>query len=323
MVKYLEPIKIEVRQFEPLEGILMDIFRREIYWPLIEDAGFKKDDVLRNVNADEDDLIAAIKSGRIVFWRGQFKGKFNARISKAIRDIGGELDPKTGTFKLPFYKVTRKLADAITASEDRFNRTLQKISTRLNEIDPAKLAGNFRIEKYFDKAIWQTDNDINKTLQGITVQPKLTPSQIDHISTEYTTNLQKYIQNFTEKEIVNLREKVIKSTLEGSRFEGLMKGIRQSYGVSENKARFLARQETNLMMQELKKVRYVDAGSPGYDWACVAGSPNHPVRPDHLRLKGTFQKWDSPPVTNLKTGARNHPGCDYGCRCFAKVVVIF
>lgn len=322
MIKFLEPIKIEVRQFEPLEGILLDIFKKEIYWPLLEDVE-APDDVLRLRNDDDEELIKAIRSGRITFWHGEFKGSFNAKISKALRAIGGELDPKKGVFKVPVYRIKSRLVEEIRASEDRFNRALQKISTRFNELDPAKIAGNFKIEKYFDKAIWKTDGDIQKTLKGITVQPRLTDSQRATIATDYTKNMQKYIQDFTEKEIIRLREGVIKSTLEGKRYEGIISTIKKSYGVSENKARFLARQETNLMMQKLKEVRYVDAGSPGYDWACVAGSPDHPVRPGHLILKNTYQLWSKPPITDHKTGARNHPGCDYNCRCFAKVVVIF
>lgn len=322
MVKYLEPIKIEVRQFEPLEDILLNLFKKEIYYPLLKDME-AKEDILKNKNSDDDVLIEAIQSGKITFWHGEFRGKFNAKISKAIRAIGGVLDAKKGVFKVPLLRVPAPVTHAITASEDRFSRVLQKISTRLNEIDAGSIAGAFKIEDYFDRAIFRVDNDIQKTLQNITVTPKLTDSQRAIIAKDYTTNMQRYIQDFTEKEIVRLREKVIKSTLAGNRYEGLMGAIQRSYGVTESKARFLARQETNLMMQTMKQARYVDAGSEGYDWACVAGSPNHPVRPDHLRLKGTYHKWDAPPVTNIKTGARNHPGCDFGCRCFPKVVIIF
>ena len=55
--------------------------------------------------------------------------------------------------------------------------------------------------------------------------------------------------------------------------------IQKSYGVTANKAKFLARQETKLLTTTLKEVRYVDAGVTKYKWKSVTGTAAHPVRP--------------------------------------------
>lgn len=315
----LTPIKISPKDFDDLEEILMGIFKREIYLPLLSDAG-AKENVLRN---SMDDLLEAFRTGQIWFWQGEVGGKFNAQVSRELIKLGAGFDAAKGRFKIRLADLPADIRIAIAAGEMKFDKALAKINQRLNQLSPDEIAGKFRMENFFDKRLFNLDKDIQKTLKNITVTPQLTDSQRARIAEGYTDNLERYIKNFTEEEIANLRNRIQKSTMQGVRYEGLIGSIKKSYGVSENKAHFLARQETNLMMQEFKKVRYQDAGSEGYFWGCVAGSPNHPVRPDHLRLKGQYILWSDPPVTNLKTGARNHAGCDFGCRCFPKVVIKF
>ena len=187
---------------------------------------------------------------------------------------------------------------------------------------PANFADNFKIEKFFDTQIFKTDVKINKTLEGITVAPKLTKDERNTIAKAYTKNLDKYIKDFSEKEIVELRSKIEKNVLEGGRYESMVDIIEKSYGVSKRKAKFLARQETGLMMSEFKKVRYLDAGVKEYIWTCAAGSPKHPVRPMHKALDGKKFSWNNPPITDEK-GNRNNPGEDFNCRCYAIPVVKF
>jgi uncharacterized protein with gpF-like domain len=38
-------------------------------------------------------------------------------------------------------------------------------------------------------------------------------------------------------------------------------------------------------------------------------------------LNGMKFSWTEPPITNKQTGARNNPGCDFGCRCLALPVI--
>lgn len=315
----ITPIKINQKDFELLEKYILEIFQNEIYLPLLADLGVGKK-VLQN---SFDDLLNAFRTGRLSFWQGEVQGKLNASLSKELIRIGAVFDKKKGLFKITLKELPPDIRMAVAAGEMKFEKAMAKINQRLNNLSPSEIAGQFKMENFFDKSLFNLNKDIEKTLENITVIPKLTDSQRARIAEGYTNDLQRYIKNFTEEEIGRLRVKVQKSTMQGIRYEGLIKTIKQSYGVSENKARFLARQETNLMMQEFKKVRYQDAGSEGYIWACVAGSPNHPVRKDHKRLEGRFILWSDPPVTNLKTGAKNHAGCDYNCRCFPKVVIKF
>ena len=102
--------------------------------------------------------------------------------------------------------------------------------------------------------------------------------------------------------------------MRGSRAENMVKTIISEYGVSRRKAKFLARQETALLMSKYQEERFKDVGVTKYRWSAAMDAR---TRPDHKLLDGKIISWDSPPITNRKTGARNHAGADYNCRCVA------
>lgn len=323
----LRPIVEHPRDFDQLEKIILGVFRKEIYLPLMDELS-REPKVLTNAYDPirENELIRAIKSGRIIFYRGEFKGKLNAKISKLLQDYGAKWDKYTKTYKLSSADLAPELTNAIRLGDYYFERKIDKIDQKLASILPEQLTAAANIKKFFDFTLWKTDGKIQKQLKAITISPKLTAEQADAISVGYTLDIEKYIQDFSIKEIVELREKIKKNVLAGTRYEGLIAEIQQSYGVSQRKATFLARQETSLMMQEFKKTRYVDAGSKSYYWRCfqnVEVTPSHVVRKGHWRLRNTKQYWDKPPVTNQKTGATNHPGCDYNCFCRAEPIITF
>jgi SPP1 gp7 family putative phage head morphogenesis protein len=99
--------------------------------------------------------------------------------------------------------------------------------------------------------------------------------------------------------------------------------IRESFGVTEKKAKFLARQETGLLMAKFKESRYTESGIHQYKWRCSAGSAKHPVRPSHKVLDGRVFRWDTPPITTApdEPQRRNNPGEDFNCRCVAIPIV--
>ena len=163
------------------------------------------------------------------------------------------------------------------------------------------------------------------SIKNITVGPQLTKEQAARIADEWQTNMKLWVKDFTEKEILKLRKDVKSSVFTGNRYESMVSKIQKSYGVSANKAKFLARQETSLLMTKFKETRYKDVGVNEYEWRCVAGSKNHPVRPAHKKLEGLRFSWDNPPITTApgEPVRRNNPGQDYNCRCFAKPIVRF
>ncbi len=316
----LPSIKETPEDFERLEKQIRELFKREIYLPLIKALDAPREEVI--INAPADDLVRAISSGRLRFYRGQFKGRLSATLSKELKRLGAEWDRTQGTWKIPQSKLPRDVQTAIGASEERMKRSERRVLARLAQISPEQLAEKLDAAKFFDTALWKTDKKITKQVERITVSPKLTAEARAKIAEEYTQNLRLYIQKWSKEEIVELRGRIEKAATSGNRYESMVLTIQKSYGVSQRKAKFLARQETGILMAKFKETRYRDAGSEEYTWRCVHGSPLHPVRPFHKKLDGTRQKWSSPPIID-KNGNRKHPGEDYGCRCSARPILKF
>jgi SPP1 gp7 family putative phage head morphogenesis protein len=317
----LKPIPICISEFDGIEERIKRAFLEQLYWPLMRELTLPS----KQLQNASDSLLRAIQTGRVLFSRGVFSGRFTASISKQLKSIGATWDRKTETWRLPLAEVPHDLRSAIATSEARFQEKLAAVDRKLSAFDPTSIASNLRMADLLDRALWRVDGDVAATLKGISVSPELTPAQAKKISEEWGENLKLYIRDFAAEEIVKLRKDVQKSVLAGNRFDALVSTIRKSYGATESKAKFLARQETNLLITKYKELRYRDAGVDEYRWQCVAGSPKHPVRPAHKKLAGKIFRWQAPPITSESNEPerRNNPGQDFNCRCVAVPVVRF
>ncbi len=322
----LEPVKDSPDEWIPLQKEILRLLREEIYFPLLKELESPK----KTIQNSTDDIISAIKSGRIKYNRGEFKGRFGSKVSKELRKLGAKWDRKQGSWKIPQSSLPYEIISAVNVSDSKFNHAINKINKFLKDVLPEQIAGKLKIEKILDTTLLRTDKKIKDTTKQITVSPTLTPERRAKIAELYTENLERYIKDFTEKETLKLREDIKKHVVQGGRYEDVVKTIQKSYGVSENKAKFLARQETKLMTTALKQERYLDAGVKKYKWTCVkmphdkTPGEHKPgfVRYDHGKLDGTIQEWNNPPITDEK-GNRNNPGEDYNCRCYAIPIVEF
>ncbi len=106
----------------------------------------------------------------------------------------------------------------------------------------------------------------------------------------------------------------------GKSATGIMKEIQDKYNVEKNHARLLARDQTGKLNAKITEAQQRDAGIEEYIWDDCGDSR---VRDSHMELNGQRFRWDNPPVVDIKTGRRCHPGEDYQCRCRAKPVFKF
>ena len=316
-LKILKDVKPSRALIDKLENEIVEFFRYEFYLPLIKEL-FPKDTLENASNI----FIKSIATNKIIFNQGKFYGKFSAAISKELIKMGAKFNRKTGTFDITLDKIPVDVRGTISIAESRLIQKINRIDDRLSKILPEEIADKLKIENVFDATLYKMNKDIEATLKGISVQPDLTDEGRALISKEYTNTVKLKIKDWTQAEIVKLRQNVQDSTFSGNRYEYIQKSIEESYGVSQSKAKFLARQETNLLLSKFKQARYKSADVNKYKWVCVAGSLNHPVRRMHKDLDGTIHSWDDPPIVDEK-GNRKHPGEDWGCRCAARPVVGF
>lgn len=316
----LPAIVEKAEDFEPLEKEIIRAFRKVLYHPILALLD-RKPSQLRN--AKPDALREALESGRITFYRGAFRGSFSAQISKRLRELGATWDKGTSSYRLEASQLPQEIRQAVMASQAEFERVTERIDRALRQNLPAEIAGKVDSQPLFDKALWKIDRKVDNTLEAIALLPKLTPERRSKIADEWRDNLDLWIKDFAAEEIPRLRDQIQKHVLSGGRYEDIVGTLRESFGVTERKARFLARQETGLLMAKFKETRYTEAGVDEYQWQCVAGSPAHPVRPSHKILDGKIFRWDDPPITTApdEPVRRCNPGEDFNCRCGARPVV--
>jgi SPP1 gp7 family putative phage head morphogenesis protein len=317
----LKPIPEMPGEHESVEKEVLALFRRELYIPILRITGIKSG-LIKN---SREDLIDAIAKGRIFFDRGAFLGKFNSTLSRELRALGAVWDRRRAGWIIPLSKLPVEVNDAIQSSEQNFKKSAGRIDEFLEGVVPEDLADRLHISDLFDRTLFRVEKSFQKTIAGITVAPHVTPEMQRKITDEYTLNMRKYVKDWTKDRIISLRKEVQKTVMRGTRYEDLAQAIERDYHVSAGKAKFLARQESNLVIAKYKEARYVAAGSPGYVWGCVVGSKLHPVRDSHKRLEGQTFQWDKPPITTEpgEPVRRNNPKEDFGCRCFARPIIVY
>lgn len=317
MAKELPPIKESTADYEQVERVIKRAFLTAVYRPIME--------LLeqRRIENSRSSLLDAIKRGLVAYDGDKFTGKFNSGVSKELRSYGALW--REGAFHIEPWQLPTGVANDIQLSAARFAQRLADIDKHLEQILPAQIAGKVKAERFFDSALWKVDKAVKDSLKSITITPTLSPEMRKRIAAEWQSNLDIWIKDFAADEIKKLRKDVQAAVFSGSRRDYLIRAIKRSYGVTENKAKFLARQETGLLMAKFKETRYAAAGITEYRWGCVQGSKLHPVRPSHKILEGKIFSWNSPPTTTApdEPVRRNNPGQDYNCRCFARPIVRF
>lgn len=326
----LKPIKESQEDYDEIEKKLKELFKQEIYFPILKYLNINK----KTLKNSKDSLIDDFFDGKIYYEDGKFKGKFDATSSKTLRDIGAEWDSDTRAFELSESQIPMDIRAALMASNRNYANRVYEMDKTLSLMNPENIAEKIYIMPQFVSVLKKVDGDFKKTVENLLVNPQLSPEGREKVASEWQNNMKLWIRNFTSEHIQELRGKIQENAFAGKRREAMIGTIQESYGVSQNKAKFLARQETNLLMSKYKETKYTGAGVMEYKWACVRmphqPSPRTPyktgeVRYSHGILDGKIFRWDDPPITTApgEKVRRNNPGCDYNCRCFPIPVVRF
>jgi len=308
-MKTAAPLYLKNVYFSEIESRINAVFFDLIYGRILK--AIKPPRQIKN--ALNTWLADAIEGGRVWYENGMFYGGFNAKISKELRKMGAVYKKQKRGWAYDG-ALPPEISIARAAADSAFDSMRANILDALVLPPPnsmPKLAGDY------EKTINKIDRDFNKTMAGIAVPPKLTESRIKIIAEEWGQNLDIYIKDWTDKNIIALRESVQANTFTGNRSAKLIAHIEQNYNVSKRKARFLARQETSLLMSKFRETRYKESGSQKYIWR---GAMDAREREDHRELEGKIIYWDDPPVVDRRTGRRGHAGEDFGCRCVAVAI---
>jgi SPP1 gp7 family putative phage head morphogenesis protein len=298
-----------------LEKVIRAYFDEVIFGPVLE--------ILETANIRENATATAVqtalRTGVIYYADGAFRGRFSAAISRELRAMGATFDTRADAFVIPVGKLPGELHGAAMGSIQRAQDVHRQIATTLAEAEANVQIATTGIE--VDQVLGRIRGDLWRQMESsvsgldfVSVPADMTPEISATLAKEFTQNLELEIKNFLSHEIPELRAQVEANALSGARPDRLAKIIGDRYGVTKRKAAFLAEQESSLYVSKFREERYRSIGSMRYVWST---SHDERVRADHRGLNGKTFAWDSPPVSNRKSGARNHPGEDFRCRCVA------
>lgn len=291
---------------------------------ILEDAGAPK--IKENAAGPEPSAVkAALDVGSVWYADGVFSGSFTVPVAREIRALGATFDPIDRVFRIPVERLTPDLKVAAVSSIDRSRELHGKLGRFLDEAQKNFAGAATGID--VDLAVKRITDDLQaqfaRSVTGIefvTVEAQVSPGMRAAITRELTENLDLYAKNFLSTEIPELRRMVEANAFAGARPDAIAREIQARYGVTRRKAEFLADQESSLIVSNYRKQQALSIGAVSYKWST---SHDERVRPDHKLLNGLVFAFDSPPVTNRKTGARNNPGEDFRCRCVAMPILEF
>jgi SPP1 gp7 family putative phage head morphogenesis protein len=308
-MKQLSPLIVKDEYVKLVERDINQILWAAIYKPIFE---ILQNTALEFQNAN-DPLSHALQSGKIYYQDGKFIGKFNAAISKELRAMGAKF--KNGEWYLA--TLPPQISMAVAGAGLKFEALSQKIIQALDSADYETLIADAKLSGTYAKVTDQMEAAFQKTVKSVSVAPKLTDDMKANIAEAWGENLEVYIKDWADNNVLELRQLVSQNTFAGQRTGNLTKIIQKNYGVSKNKAKFLARQETSLLMSKFREERYKSIGVLKYRWS---SSNDERVRDRHRELNGKIFEWTNPPISGAN-GERQHAGEPFGCRCVAVAIV--
>lgn len=106
-----------------------------------------------------------------------------------------------------------------------------------------------------------------------------------------------------------LEDTISESWNAGERWEELAPRLGEVAEMTENRAAFIARDQTSKQNCHFNRVRQTSLGIKRGEWE-TAGDGD--VRESHAAMEGVEYEWDDPPLVD---GEPLLPGEDYSCRC--------
>lgn len=316
-MKSIKPQPLRDHDWADMEAQLRSVFFEVIFQPMLDillpHSAQVKAAMKEFKNADDGAVIKALRAGKIQYSNGVFSGDFNAAISRELKKMGASWNKQTRTFALAHNRLPPSVSAVAQQMLDATRRVHAELEKRLAEIehDLINLVDRHPVDAVV--TVGRVQEGFEKSAgAALGAESDLSESGKERLADMYSESLRPYIEDFSGKMVRELREAVQRNADEGYRSDKLISLIQGRYEVSLSKAKFLARQETSILVSKHRQVRFEEAGVTRYVWRT---SEDSRVRDDHRDLDGREFLYSRPPIVDRATGRRGNPGQDFGCRC--------
>ena len=299
-MKKLQYFHLKEKYVKDIRKTIFSSIYQTVYAPVLKT--IQEHLPLRN---DSTDVIkTALIQGKICFSNKKFYGEWNAKLSKAFRDLNGRYDTRDNTWIVD--NIPYDLQIAIGDADVMFRNIVSSIGGIDFHLEPIAMTA-------YNKTAETMRKDFLLTLLGINL---VMPREIE--TKPYIDELNEAISRYYQEEIerlltfINLGNETLRDIKKrNNNLTEIYNYISDRIEASKRKADFLAKNETNHMVNEYKMEEYKTNGITQYIWRSME---DEKVRPYHAALNGQIIDYDNPPVQD-KYGNRAHAGQWYNCRC--------
>lgn len=322
-MKTTRPITLNKKNILEISNIIIE-YIKDTYYKKIADI-YKQEtrqDIFKNALSNL--IMEALKQNKIYVEGHYVKGKFNSRIVKELEKAGGVYRKKGYYFDtLPI-----EINNYISANSYK----IKTIASKVDDLTDQYLSNLDESLKYLNVDYLDTINNyegqLKQNLKDFSIVPDISEAENKAINDNYILETKKYIKGFLELETNKLRNEIKDYVLkDGYSNKYIADIIQNSYGLTQRRATFIARQESSLLLAEYNKAKMQGLGLNRYKWSTAKDEKvrdypkNNSNGEDHKRLDGLIFTYDNPPIVNVLTGERANPSERFNCRCLALPVI--
>lgn len=310
----IKDFKIKEAYTKLIEKALFSYLWEGIYKPMFEILALKPVVAKNSMNV----IIEALRDGKLMYMDGGFKAKdkfTNAQSSQLLK-WGAKWDRVEKMYRISVDMLPESvriyLAEAEINNQLKINQIQEFL--RLVEENMPYIVDSMVFDTEVKTILDDAGNEVKQNVKKIAViEPELSEQQKAEIARTYTENVRGYvIKDFANERIPEMRQKIQELVLQGYRMDKVQALLQKEYGFMAKKAKFLAQNETTIMLSEYKKVTYQKMGFNKFIWKTILDGKERPL---HQALHNTVWSYDDPPIIDERTGQKGLPGQAYNCRC--------
>lgn len=193
--------------------------------------------------------------------------------------------------------------------------SLKKL-TEKTFFDFAAAVGQPRVSAIADDQA-QRINSLNKKEfvkvihSAVSVNPIIQETWLQPSMKAFSQNNVNLITNLATDQRERLQQNLYNNLSAGNGIDAIKEDLIKSESIGKNRARLIARDQTNKFNGQLSELRQTELGIGSYIWTTAR---DERVRQTHREHEGKIFSWKNPPYTG-------HPGSEIQCRCIPQPVI--
>jgi SPP1 gp7 family putative phage head morphogenesis protein len=243
----------------------------------------------------------------------QMQKEYNAEVRKLFRQHADE-ESALAMDSINNYCAFVGALDASLASQARI--LFSWLGQKYAKLFASRATG--MTERMIDSSSMASKRALGESLKkisgGITIPVPDMPGLLSEKLTAATAENVGLIKSISQQYHERISQLVLRSVSTGGNgAQDIFEGIRHYDGLTENRAKLIAVDQTRKVTTAMNVERAKSVGMRRWEWVHSSGSAQ--PRKLHVQYDGQIFSYDSPPIIDDSTGERGFPGQLINCRC--------